>query len=222
MWDFFFSFGGQNYARYLTCFSVSLANIETSHPGSTEFLTRDSISVARSFIPGNRCPIYKTIEETLMMHSKSHTGSSAGLTGLLGNYESYQRWIRAAHERAQFVKGTLYIEHGDFAVHGMHLDFIQTEIKRSEELVSTVVETVMAFNDPFDNDDTDKLVCVSSGAVANSIIEDDVLNAEEKDKSAKVDFITDRLETNSKIFDPIKCLNLKTLSELTKKTEFNQ
>ena len=45
-----------------------------------------------------------------MKHSKSHGGAgggSAGLSGLLSNYNAYQRWVRAAHERAQFVKGAL-------------------------------------------------------------------------------------------------------------------
>ena len=60
-------FGGQNYARYLTFFSVVLANIEISHP---DLLKSGAISVARSFVPGNRCPVDKTIEETFMKHSK--------------------------------------------------------------------------------------------------------------------------------------------------------
>ena len=66
--------------------------------------------MARSFVPGNRCPVDKTIEETFMKHSKSHGGAgggSAGLSGLLSNYDAYQRWVRAAHERVQIVKGAL-------------------------------------------------------------------------------------------------------------------
>jgi hypothetical protein len=45
-----------------------------------------------------------------MKHSKSHGcagGGSAGLSGLLSNYDAYQRWVRAAHERVQFVKVAL-------------------------------------------------------------------------------------------------------------------
>ena len=48
MCDLFFGFGGQNYARYLTFFSVFLANIEISHSGATDLLKRGAISVARS------------------------------------------------------------------------------------------------------------------------------------------------------------------------------
>ena len=59
--DLFFSFGGQNYARYMAFFSMFITNIETSHPGATELLRRGAFSVARSFIPGNKCEVDKTI-----------------------------------------------------------------------------------------------------------------------------------------------------------------
>jgi hypothetical protein len=56
----------------------------------------------------NACPVDKTIEKIFMKLSKSHGGAgggSAGLSGLLSNSDAYQRWVRAAHERVQFVKG---------------------------------------------------------------------------------------------------------------------
>ena len=90
--DLFFSFGGYNYARYLTFFSVFLANIECSHPCATEMLEQEAFSVARSFIPGNRSAVDKTIEETFMKHARSSGGggTGAGLSGILKNQEAYQ------------------------------------------------------------------------------------------------------------------------------------
>lgn len=64
-------------------------------------------------------------------------------------------------------------------------------------------------------------MCVLSGNVPSSILDNDVVSAEEKGKSGKVVSIPERLETYSKFFDPIKQLNLKTLSELTKKSQLN-
>ena len=61
MADLFFSFDGQNYARYLTFFSVFLTNIEETHPGATDLLKMAAISVARSFVPVSLCPVDKTI-----------------------------------------------------------------------------------------------------------------------------------------------------------------
>ena len=94
MADNFFSFDGQNYARYLSYFSVFVANLDESHPGATELLQRGAISVARSFIPGNRCAVDKTMEETFMKHAKSRSGaggSGTGISGIAGNYDAYQR-----------------------------------------------------------------------------------------------------------------------------------
>ena len=42
----FFSYNGQNYARYLCFFSLFLANIEESHPGATKLLQLGALSVA--------------------------------------------------------------------------------------------------------------------------------------------------------------------------------
>ena len=74
MADLFFSFGGHNYARFLSWFDVYLTNIEASHPGATKLLEKGAISVARSFIPGNLCMCDKTMEETFMKFSKSRGG----------------------------------------------------------------------------------------------------------------------------------------------------
>ena len=74
MVDLFFSFDGQNYAIYLCYFSLFSVNIEKTHPGATELLKLGAISVARSFIPANRCAVDKTIEETFMRHAKSQAG----------------------------------------------------------------------------------------------------------------------------------------------------
>jgi len=106
MGPLFFSFWGQNYARYLAYFSVFLANIETSHPGAVALIERKAISVARSFIPGNRCAVDKTMKETFMRHAKSHGGagtSAAGTSGLLTNYQAYQRWVRTTHARSVVI-----------------------------------------------------------------------------------------------------------------------
>ena len=102
--DLFFSIDGQNYARYLCYFSLFLVNIVKTHP---ELLKLDAISVARSFIPTNRCTVDITIEETFMQHAKSQAGSGrkgADISGFLINYEAYRRWARTAHERSRYVE----------------------------------------------------------------------------------------------------------------------
>ena len=221
MADLFFSFNGQNYARYLTYFSLFIANIETSHPGSTELLERGAISVARSFIPGNRCDVDKTMEETFMKHSKSHQsagGSSAGLSGITTNYNAYQRWVRTAHERTKFTEETFemvgIIPNSDKAC--SHKDLRQTEITNSEANVRKTISVIQSFVDPFSIDDTANLYNIASGAPVPVPVATDVLRAEQAGKDAKEAFIRDRLEKNEKFFDPIKRLCLKTMVDSNK------
>ena len=65
MVDLFFRFDGQNYATYLCYFLLFFVNFEETHPGTTELLKSSAISVARSFIPANRCAVDKTLKKHL-------------------------------------------------------------------------------------------------------------------------------------------------------------
>ena len=153
MADLFFSFDGQNYSRYLTYFSVFLANVDKTHPGARELLERGAFSVARSFIPGNRCPVDKTIEETFMKHSKSHGGAGgcgAGLTGLVTDYKAYQRWVKTTHERTQFAEVMLSMADmlSESRSGRKHKDLRPAEVKKSEKTVKRTVEAVTSFLKP--------------------------------------------------------------------------
>ena len=53
MCDLFFTYYGQNYARYLTFLSIYMLNVDKNHPGAGELLKRGASIVARPFIPGN-------------------------------------------------------------------------------------------------------------------------------------------------------------------------
>ena len=61
----FFSFGGINYASYLTFFGLQLINIESFHPGAKELLRNGAFSFARSCTPGNHSSVDKTMEKNL-------------------------------------------------------------------------------------------------------------------------------------------------------------
>ena len=164
-------------------FSMFITNIETSHPGATELLRRGAFSVARSFIPGNRCEVDKTIEETFMKQSKSRGGSGsygAGLMGLQTNYGAYQRWTRSASERANYLQATYSLADmvDDQYVGKEHRDNRNAEKRRSERHVSKTVQAIESFNNPFVIPDKDKVYCISSGALASVVIEVDILRAD--------------------------------------------
>ncbi|KAL2089326.1 hypothetical protein ACEWY4_014014 [Coilia grayii] len=135
MCPIFFSFGGQNYARYMTYFSAFFANIDYSHAGASDLIRLGTFSVARSFISGNRCATDKTMEETFMRHAKSHGGTGEGLSGILTNYKAYQRWVRTTHLRSLYVDAALNMaDMGNEGSDGnQHRDLRPTEIQRSDK-----------------------------------------------------------------------------------------
>ena len=217
----FFSFRGQNYARYLSFYTLFLANVDISHPGAKELLMLGGNSVARSFTPGNRAAVDKSMEETFMRHAKSRTGGT-GLTGLLTNYSAYQRWVRTTHTRCQYT-------HSSFQMAGMvednnnicHKDVRQTERLKSEEYVKKTQEVICSFVNPFDVGDKSSLVVISSGAIVPAEVTFDILRAERAGETAHNEFVSSRLETGTNFFQPISRLGLKSFSDLNKKTKLS-
>ena len=56
---------------YLTWLEVHLTNLENTHTGGKDLLTKGAIAVAHSMIPGALSAIDKTMEETFMCFAKS-------------------------------------------------------------------------------------------------------------------------------------------------------
>ena len=167
MVDLFFSFDGQNYAKYLCYFSLFLVDIVKTHPGATELLKLDAINVAKSFIPANRCAVEKTIEEAFMQHAKSQAGpgrQGAGISGLLNNYEAYRRWARTAHERSRYVEVMFHMANiSDDGSGRKHRDTRPSQVKKSEKATSGTVKAIQNFMDPFQLEMDNRLCRNSSG-----------------------------------------------------------
>ena len=224
--DIFFIWGGQNYARYLTFFSVFLANIEHSHPGAVEQIKEGVFSVARSFIPGCRSATDKTIEETFMKHSKSRGGSGgAGMIGILYNQDAYQCWVKTASERAKFYQATLPMAgmgHDNNKTNTKHKETRSSKIKKSEKFVQQVITSISDYGNPFGINDKERLYCLSLGCPVADDVKEDVLRAETLGAQAKLDFIEQRLgkENEEKkgkngdaiFFDKIKKMKLKAMA----------
>ena len=215
--DIFFAFDMQNYAPFLTFESEFLSNLDNTHPGAEQLLRNGAIGAARSYTPGNRTQFDKTGEETIMRHSKASSGpgtAAAGLTGITGNPEAYQRHIITTHERVSYAEAAYRMadmQH-DEEKNGKHKDLRPSQVKRSEDLVTAVGAAFDGFANPFNIQD-DRLICLSSGAPAGEEITTSLLNAEKKGKEQKEMFIQKRLlAKHVPFFDPIKRNNFKTMA----------
>ena len=201
-----------------------ISNLEHTHPGAVEQIKFGVMSVARSKIPGNRCAVDKTMEETFMKSTKSRGGSGgtgAGVCGIAQNYAAYQRWARTMHERCKYLDATNALvnlhDTPSEAVH--HRDLRNSEVIKSEQVIQRTVDAVTSFVNPFRIDDKEHLYNVSSGVKIPLEIEKDVLNAEALGKKEKEIFIKDRLNANENFFNPVKKLKLKTMADANKKTK---
>lgn len=164
------------------------------------------------------------MEETFMRDAKSHggaDGSGTGVSGILTNYDAYQRWVRTNHVRSQYVNATLSMADmlSGTTEGTKHHDIRPAEILKSEKLVVRTREAVESFINPFDVENKNHLLILSSGASATPEVEKDVLRAEQAGDDAKEIFITARLEAGRDFFEPVKRLNLKTLADMNKKTK---
>ena len=219
----FFSFNGHNYARYLTYFSVFLMNIENSHPGAQEILERGAISVARSFIPGNRVDVDKTIEETFNRHAKSHSGQGSdgfGVSGLMTNMAAYHRFCNTTHERVRFYERLLVMAamSKNNEKESSHLDAVNKH--RSETKVRKAVTAIRSILNPFSTEldtENDGLYILSSGNKVPDQLANQILSAETRGRDARDKFIKDRLvEKSVDFFAPIskqKDINFDTLNK---------
>ena len=213
--DLFFSYGGQNYSRYLTFYSMFIANLEFTHPGAVDQIKLGIFSVARSMIPGSRCAVDKTMEETFMRHAKSKA-AGAGISGIAQNHSGYQRWARTTHERCQYKEET-FSQAGLTDTEDMtHKDLRPSLVKKSESHVKECIEAIGEFMNPFTVEDAMSLYNISTGVKIPPDIEDDIMNAEAKGLHEKNMFVEERLECNSKFFDPVKKLKLKTMATTNK------
>ena len=97
-----------------------------------------------------------------------------------------------------------------------HRDVRPSNILKSEKNVTKACEAVQSFLIPFNAETADKLLILSSGAAATSVVERDVIESENRGREAKDKFIYVRLQTDRDFFEPVKRLNLKTLGSMSK------
>ena len=126
----------------------------------------------------NHCAVDKTMEETFIKHSKSHGGAggnSAGLSGILTNHASYQRWVQTAHERSKFITMTFKME--DMLSNPCEASRNDVRrsyaIKKSEKCILKTMSAIKSFLNPLDVEDKGHLFSISSGAPASADVQKD-------------------------------------------------
>ncbi|KAI3389261.1 hypothetical protein SNEBB_009934, partial [Seison nebaliae] len=121
--------------------------------------------------------------------------SAAGVSGILTNYNAYQRWVRSAHARSLYVDATLDMARMvDSQQDTKHRDVRPAEVRRGEKLVNAIKDAINSFLNPFTVETKDQLLIISSGSAASETVTKDVLKAETIGEQARDAFIEERLK----------------------------
>ena len=133
------------------------------------------------------------------------------VSGIAGNYDAYQRWVRTTHERSMYVQATLNMADmlTDSESSTWHRDRRPAEIQKSDRLVCETQEAIFGSTNPFTIADKDNIYCITSGARVPQDHENDILSAELRGKQAREKCIQERLEKGEDFFEPINRTNLK-------------
>lgn len=136
------------------------------------------------------------------------------LQGFSTNHGAVQRWTLTATYRAEARKNML--EFLSVNINQNHPDLSPARIKRDQEDVMTVKETVISmFINPFEEME---LTSLSSGVTPTEKVLVDLMDVESIGEKELVKFQQERLSTdNVSFYDAIKKLKLGTFSKLTTK-----
>ena len=212
-----FAYDKVNYARYLPVYYADMSNISTQYPDIyNNFLDgRFSVQLG-SDNPFGKIPVDQTTEETVNKDTKT----SGGVRKYSLNANAVSRFYLTAEYRSaylhQFRNMVGMIKSG---LH--HAELQKPRILKDEAAVTSVVETLDNWNNPFSEDAQD-IVSLSTSIAATPDISNDLLKAHTYGEQSFQKFREDRLEKETptvRFHDPIKKHKLKTFSDLTKKTK---
>ena len=216
-----FSYDNLNYARYLSIYFAQMSRLELEHPDVFKEFVRGSFSVQLSDTNTfSRIPVDQTIEETINKDTKT----PGGIKGFSVNYGAVKRHYLTADTRSSCLNQLRLLSKMSTACIS-HPDLTRSRISKDEADVKEITEILTSsWIDPFDGTKTE-LVNIASGVLATEKISNDLLAAEELGEKAYQKFKRERLEVEHgttghvKFHNPLNRLNLKTFSDVAKKTE---
>ena len=91
MSSLFFTYDHPNYAHYTAVYTLTMLNLNKTHPGVEKLLKGNGISVYRSSIPSSKSAVDITVDDKLSISMQSHK------KGLLASAETTLLTIGGAH-----------------------------------------------------------------------------------------------------------------------------
>ena len=211
-----FAYDNINYARYVSAYLSGMSHLPEEHPDVFKYVSSGGLSVqlSSSHLFG-RVPVDQTCEETV----NKDTQTSGGTKGFSLKPNAVSKYYLVVEYRSTFVgqlKGTVHINNSI----PQHNDLHRSRITRNETDVKSIISLVQdTCLNPF-NPDLQDLVCLSTGKVASSEVQDDLLLAKDVGEELYKAFREERLECDPpklKFHDIMTNAKLKTYTDLNKK-----
>ena len=170
-----FAYDNVKYARYLSAYLLEMSHLPEKHPDTFEYLSLGGLSVQLSnSYPFGRVPVDQTCEETVNKDSQT----SGGTKGFILKPKAVSKYYLVAEYRSTFLKqfkDMLHINSSSLK----HNDLQHSRITRNENDVKNMISLLQdTWLNRF-NPDLQDLVCLLTGKVASSEVEDDLLRVKE-------------------------------------------
>ncbi len=182
-----FAYDKVNYARYLPVYYASMTSLPVDHPQVYQHFMNGGFSVQlRSANPFGKVPVDQTTEEMVNKNTKVSGGikrfslksGAVSRFYLVSEYRS--AFLHQFREMTGLIKSDVH-----------HAELHKPRIKKDEEAVSSVLETIDNWVNPFE--DNHEMVSLSTAVVASPEIQHDLLAAYAIGKMAYDIFQEERL-----------------------------
>ena len=211
-----FAYDNVNYARYLSAYLSEMSPLPEEHPDAFKYVSSGGLSVQLgNSNPFGRVPVDQACEET----TNKDTQTPGGRKGLSLNPNAVSKYYLVAEYRSTFLRQLRDMLHISSSS-PKHNDLHRSRITRDETDVKNIISLLQdTWLKPF-NPDLQDLVCLSTGKMAFSEVQDDLLQAKDVGEEGYKAFREQRLECdppNVKFHDTMKKAKLKTFTDLNKK-----
>ena len=164
-----FAYDNVNYARYLSAYLSEMSHLPEEHPDAFKYVSSGGRSVQLgNSNPVGRVPVDQTCEETI----NKDTQISGGTKGFSLKPNNVSKYYLLAEYRSTFLRqlrDMLHINSSSLK----HNDLNRSRITRDETDVKNIISLLQdTWLNPF-NPDLQDLVCLSTGKVASSVVQDD-------------------------------------------------
>lgn len=209
-----FAYDKINYARYLSAYLAQMTNLPEDHPDVYKAFKEGKFSVQLSSSnPFGRIPVDQTTEVTVNKDTQT-PGGTARFSLKAGAVRRY--YITSEYRSAFLGQVRRTVEGSKSNAH--HADLQQPRMKKDEEAVSSVVDLIQGWINPFHQNED--LVSISTAKAATRDIASDLMHAREIGELSYATFKEERLEKDppvKKFHEPMKTTKLKTFANMCKK-----